>query len=81
ALLKRPVPLVRNFTENLMAYALGRRVEDFDQPTIRAITKAAAKDDYKISSLIMGVVNSSAFRMRRAQPVTTTENADAVARR
>ena len=37
ALLKRPMPLVRTFTENLMAYALGRRVEDFDQPTVRAI--------------------------------------------
>jgi hypothetical protein len=81
ALLKRPVPLVRNFTENLMAYALGRRVEDFDQPTIRAITKSAAKSDYKISDLIMGVVNSSAFRMRKSQPVTTTESTGAVARR
>ncbi len=39
ALLKRPIPLVRTFTENLMAYAVGRRVEDFDQPTIRAIAK------------------------------------------
>ena len=35
--MKRPTPLVRTFTENLMAYALGRRVEYFDQPTIRAI--------------------------------------------
>ena len=40
ALLKRPVPLVRTFTENLMAYALGRRVEYFDQPAIRAIAKS-----------------------------------------
>ena len=39
ALLKRPMPLVRNFTENLMAYALGRRVEYYDQPAIRAIAK------------------------------------------
>ena len=81
ALLKRPVPLVRNFTENLMAYALGRRVEDFDQPTIRQITKAAEKDGYKISNLIISVVNSSAFRMRKAQPITTTESAESVARR
>ena len=44
ALLKRPTPLVRTFTENLMAYALGRRVEYFDQPTIRAITKKAEAD-------------------------------------
>src|SRR4029450_4408918 len=40
-LLKRPVPLVRTFTENLMAYALGRRVEYYDQPAVRAIAKAA----------------------------------------
>ena len=80
ALLKRPVPLVRSFTENLMAYAIGRRTEDFDQPTVRAIVKGAEKN-YRISDLIMGVVNSSAFRMRRAQPVTTTEGTDAVARR
>ena len=55
ALLKRPMPLVRTFTENLMAYALGRRVEYFDQPTIRAIAKAAEANDYKMSSFILGV--------------------------
>jgi hypothetical protein len=81
ALLKRPIPLVRNFTVNLMAYALGRRVEDYDQPTIRAITKSAEKGEYKISDLIMGVVKSSAFRMRKAEPVTTTGEAETVARR
>ena len=66
ALLKRPVPLVRTFTENLMAYALGRRVEYYDQPSIRAITKAAQTSDYKISALILGVIKSDAFRMRLA---------------
>ena len=55
ALLKRPVPLVRTFTENLMAYALGRRVEYFDQPAIRAIAKAAEANDYRMSSFILGV--------------------------
>ena len=44
ALLKRPVPLVRTFTENLMAYALGRRVEYFDQPTIRAIAQGGRSE-------------------------------------
>jgi hypothetical protein len=66
ALLRRPVPLVRTFTENLLAYALGRRAEYYDQPTIRAITKAAQANDYKMSSFIMGVVTSDAFRMKRA---------------
>jgi hypothetical protein len=69
ALLKRPIPLVRSFTENLMAYALGRRVEDYDQPAVRAIAKEAEAKGYRISSFIMGVVNSSAFRSKRAEAV------------
>jgi hypothetical protein len=78
ALLKRPVPLVRTFTENLMAYALGRRVEYFDQPAIRAIAKAASANDYKLSSFVIGVVKSDAFRMRRVEPeATTTETTKA----
>ena len=72
-LLKRPVPLMRTLTENLMAYALGRRVEYYDQPTIRAITKSAQAGDYKITSLIIGVVKSDAFRMRLADPVNNSD--------
>ena len=70
ALLQRPIPLVRNFTENLMAYALGRRVEYYDKPTIRAITAQAEANDYRMSSFILGVVNSGAFQMRRAETGT-----------
>jgi hypothetical protein len=70
-LLKRPVPLVRTFTENLMSYALGRRVEYQDQPAIRAIAKAAEANQYRLSSFILGVVTSDAFRMKRAEPDTT----------
>jgi hypothetical protein len=68
ALLKRPVPLVRTFTENMLAYALGRRVEHFDQPAIRAIARKAEADGYRISSFIVGVVTSDAFRLKRAEP-------------
>ena len=64
-LLDRPVPLVRNFASNLMAYALGRRVEHYDMPTIRKIVKDAEANDYRMSSFINGVVNSDAFRMKR----------------
>ena len=71
ALMKRPTPLVHTFTENLLAYALGRRVEYFDQPAIRGIMKAAAANDYKMSSFILGVVRSDAFLMKRAEPVAT----------
>ena len=78
AMLKRPVPLVRTFTENLLAYALGRRAEHFDQPTIRAIARNAEAEGYKMSSFILSVVKSDAFRLKRAEPVTT-ETAAAVA--
>jgi hypothetical protein len=68
SLLSRPLPLLRAFTENLMAYAIGRRMEDFDQPAIRKIVDDAAKDGYKMSAFITGVVKSPAFRSRRAEP-------------
>jgi hypothetical protein len=48
-----------------MAYALGRRVEYFDKPTVRAIADEAARDDYRISSFVLGVVKSDAFQMKR----------------
>jgi hypothetical protein len=78
---KRPIPLVRTFTENLMAYALGRRVEYYDQPTIRAIAKAAEANNYQMSSFIVGVVKSDAFRMKKVEAeATTTETTKASGR-
>jgi hypothetical protein len=71
ALLKRPDPLLRTFTENLMAYGLGRRTEYFDQPAVRAITKAAAADDNKMSAFIMGVIKSDAFQKKRVEASQT----------
>jgi hypothetical protein len=70
-LLKRPVPLVRTFTENLLAFALGRRVEYYDQPTVRAIARTAEKTGYKLSAFVLGVVTSDAFRMKRAEAEVT----------
>jgi hypothetical protein len=72
ALLKRPVPIARAFAENLMTYALGRRMADEDQTTIRAITRTAGANGYRFSSFVTGVVNSPAFRMRRAEPAAAT---------
>ena len=66
ALLSRPVPLVRTFTENLMAYAIGRRMEAADQPWVRAVTARAESEDYRMSAFIKGVVDSPAFRMQSA---------------
>ncbi len=69
ALLKRPIPLVRTFTQNLMAYALGRRIESFDQPTVRQIVSDAERQGYRMSAFILGVVMSDAFQMQRAGAV------------
>lgn len=66
-LLKRPIPLVRNFTSNLLAYAIGRPVMYYDEPTVRAIASSAAQEEYRMSSFIMGVVKSDLFQMRQAQ--------------
>ncbi len=71
-LLKRPVPLVRMLTENLLAFALGRRAEYYDQPAIRTITRSAEAAEYPVSSLILGVVKSDAFRMSKAEAVPDT---------
>ena len=68
-LLSRPDPLLRNFARNLMAYALGRRIEYYDMPLIRQIVKEAETNDYRLSSFIKGVVNSDAFKMKRIPDV------------
>jgi hypothetical protein len=73
ALLKRSDVVLSSFTESLMTYAVGRRVEPFDMPTIRQIVTDAKKSDYRMSSFIMGVINSSAFQMSRADAVETTD--------
>jgi hypothetical protein len=73
ALMKRPTPLIRTFTENLLAYALGRRVEYFDQPAIRAIARKAEAENYRMSAFILGVVKSDPFRMKRVDAAVTTD--------
>jgi mono/diheme cytochrome c family protein len=57
---------VRTVTEKLMTYALGRGVEYYDNPTVRAIARQAAVDNYRMSSLIVSIVKSTPFQMRRA---------------
>jgi len=66
ALLSRPEVFYRVFTENLMAYALGRRLEYYDMPTVRAIVKEAGEDGFKLSAFILGVVKSAAFTSAKA---------------
>jgi hypothetical protein len=57
-----PETFARTVTERLMMYAVNRQLEYFDMPQVRAIVRGAAKDNYKLSSLILGIVNSDAFR-------------------
>jgi hypothetical protein len=66
ALMKRPEQFVQTMTEKLMTYALGRRVEYYDMPAVRAIVRDAARDNYRFSSIVMGIVKSAPFQMRKA---------------
>ncbi|HTK29862.1 MAG TPA: DUF1592 domain-containing protein [Vicinamibacterales bacterium] len=67
ALLSHSETLLRNFTENLMSYALGRRIEYFDQPTIRATVRNAGANGNRFSSYVLGIVDSAAFQMSRVE--------------
>ena len=64
--LMRSNRFVTTLTEKMMTYALGRGVEHYDAPAVRAVMKEAARDDYRLTSLIQGIVQSTPFRMRRA---------------
>jgi hypothetical protein len=64
-LLARKDQFVEAFTERLMIYALGRGITASNQPDIRAIRTAAAKDNYRIGDIILGIVQSVPFTMRR----------------
>ena len=70
AMLKHKETVLRNFTENLMAYALGRRVEYFDMPGVRRIVRDAGTNQNHFSSFVVGIVKSPAFRMSRAEVTT-----------
>jgi hypothetical protein len=66
-LLSHPDQFVRTLTGKMLTYALGRGLEFYDMPTVRAITRDAAKQNYRASSLISGIVKSRPFQMRRRQ--------------
>jgi hypothetical protein len=63
ALLTYSDQFVRNATERLLTYATGRGTEYYDRPVIRAIVREAAANDYRFSSLVLGIVKSDAFQM------------------
>ena len=54
-----------------MTYGLGRRVEAFDMPSVRQIVREASEEDYRMSSFLLGVVRSPAFRMSSLEDIPT----------
>ena len=66
ALLERPELFVRTLTEKLLTFALGRGVEHDDAPAVRRIVREARDGDYRLSSLVLGIVRSTPFQMRRS---------------
>jgi hypothetical protein len=65
AMMRHKDIVLRTFTENLMAYGLGRRLEHFDMPVVRRVVRDAARDRNRLSSFVAGIVKSPAFRMSR----------------
>jgi hypothetical protein len=79
ALLKRPGEFVMTLTEKLMIYALGRGVEYFDMPAIRGIARNASLNEYRFSTLILGIVKSPSFQMRLSSPAEGSQPGASVA--
>ena len=67
ALLRKPEMFVGTLTEKLLTYALGRGLEYYDAPSVRAIVRDARTRDYRFSSLVLGIVSSDEFQMRMVQ--------------
>jgi hypothetical protein len=66
ALLQRPELFVRTLTEKLLTFALGRAPEESDAPAVRKIVRDARANDYRFSSLIVGITTSTPFQMRQS---------------
>jgi mono/diheme cytochrome c family protein len=76
ALLRKPEQFVQTFTGKLMTYALGRRLEYYDMPTVRKIVRSAAADHYRFSSIVMGIISSDPFRLKKVteeKPLQTAQ--------
>jgi len=66
ALLKHPEYFVGTLTEKMLTYALGRPLEYYDMPVVRGIVQGASRNEYRFSALIMGIVKSESFEMKKA---------------
>jgi hypothetical protein len=74
-LISKPEKFVRTFTARMLTYSLGRELEYFDMPQVRAIVDAAAANDYRLFDIVMGIVQSDSFRYQALQH---DDEADAV---
>jgi hypothetical protein len=72
ALLRHPDQFVQTFTEGLLTYATGRKLDPWDMPTVRRIVHGAAASDYRFSTIVQGIVRSEQFKMRRVPPAAAT---------
>ena len=81
ALLRHPEQFAQTFTEGLLKYATGRTLEYRDMPTVRGILREAARDDYRFSTIVRGIVGSEQFLKRRAPQKAPGEKTGAVASR
>jgi hypothetical protein len=79
ALLEDPDHLVQVVTEKLMTYALGRGIAHYDMPVVRQIVRDAKRDDYRFSTIVMGIAKSAPFRMRTVPRPSADEGAVAAA--
>jgi len=73
--------VIGNLTENLLAYGLGRVLESSDMPAVRTIDRAAALNNNRFSSYVLGIVKSLPFQMRRAEETAPATTNLAAARR
>ena len=76
AILKRSDAFLGSFTQNLLAYGLGRVLDYRDMPTVRSITRAAANDDNRFSAFVMSIVNSTPFQMREFRQASEANEED-----
>ena len=66
ALLKRPDLFVSTLTEKMLTFALGRGLEGSDAPAVRKIVREAQSNGYRLSSIVLGIVNSAPFTLRKS---------------
>ena len=79
ALVNHSDAFIRVFSAKLLAYALGRGLEPYDMPAVRAIDRGAALRGNRFSEYVLGIVRSLPFQMRRAEEMPATEVAEQVA--